>query len=473
MCWKKRTSSQPKATSTSITLRLTVLYLVSTLAILLSIGTFLLKTLVDDLIFEDNDFLTERITSIRGIISRHPESIDQIRDHVQINRAAQQTRYLVRIQAANGDTLLESPGIAAIAPGIFPPPVITGHPVGLGKRYEGNNGRSYLLNAAWAEGHGDGYYRQVQVALDITDEVALMANYRLKMGIALLTGFLVAGGLSILVIRRELRPLRQVADTVTRITATDLHQRVRTGAWPGELDQLTVALDKMLEQLETDFGRLTEFSANLAHELRTPLNNLRGEAEVALSRARDADEYRRTIESSLEEYERLSRMISDILFLARPEQGIALQPLNVRAEIDMLADYYQALADERQVSLQVTGNGTAIADARLFQRAVGNLVANAIYYTPANGKVELAITPDADGSMTITVADTGMGIPAEELPHVFDRFRRSSKARQRHPQGSGLGLAIVRSIMDLHGGTIRLTSEPDHGTRVTLHFPAS
>lgn len=464
------TSSSKPPASASITIRLTVLYLVSTLVILVCTNGFLLLTLVDDLEFEDNDFLSERISSLRSIIARHPDTAAALKDHVMVDHTSQHTRYLVRVLDAEGRTILETPGMADIPSALFPAAVISGQPLGRGAKYQ-SGASHYLLNAAWAEGLGNRHFRLVQVALDVSDEIALMEKYRLKMGIALLTSLCLAGGLGIIIARKGLQPLQEMTTTVALITATDLHQRVRSGTWPKELDHLTVALDSMLGRLEDSFARLADFSSNLAHELRTPINNLRGEAEVALSRARSADEYRRVIESSIEEYERLSRMVSDILFLARPEQGIIPHAIDARAEIEILTEYYQSLAEEQQISITIQGNGTAICDPRLFQRAVGNLISNALHYTPNGGQITIVLSPLPDGSLTIAIQDTGIGIPPDECPRVFERFYRSAAARQRYNQGSGLGLAIVRSIMELHGGSVTLTSKPGHGSTVTLRFP--
>lgn len=455
---------------TSITIRLTLLYLVGTLLILSATSGFLLLALRDDLEFEDNDFLSERIASLRSIISRHPDTVTALRDHILVDHDSQQTRYLVRVQDETGHTVLETPGMAAIPSAPFPPPIGSGHPLERGLKYRSGE-HYYLLNAAWAEGFGNRHFRLVQVALDVTDEVALMHKYRLRMALSLAVGLCLAGGLGIVITRKGLKPLKAMAGTVAQISVSDLHQRVRSGSWPRELEQLTAALDGMLERLEQSFARLSDFSANLAHELRTPINNLRGEAEVALSRARSAEEYRRVVESSIEEYERLSRMTSDLLFLARPEQGVELHAIDAAAEIGALIDYYQTLAEERHLSLTLQGQGTAIADPRLFQRAVGNLISNALHYTPAGGTITVAIKPLPDEGLSITVSDSGMGIAADELDRVFDRFFRSASARRRHNQGSGLGLAIVRSIMDLHGGSISLSSTPGKGTIATLSFP--
>lgn len=465
------TKSSKFASSVSLTTRLTALYLVSTLVTLVCILVFLLQTLVDDLEFEDNDFLNERIASLQSIIARHPDTVTALKDHLLPENPSQHTRYLVRVQDAEGRTIFESPGMAIVPSALFPPPVVSGHKIGRGIRFQGTDSAYYLLNSAWAEGFADNHFRLVQVALDVTDEQELMAKYRLKMGIALLAGLCVAGGLGIVVARKGLQPLKEMAATVAQITATDLQQRVRSGSWPKELNQLTVALDAMLGRLEESFARLTEFSANLAHELRTPINNLRGEAEIALSRSRSADEYRRVVESSIEEYERLSRMISDILFLARPEHGIEKHPLNARTEIETLVEYFHNVAEERRMTVTIQGDSDVFADPRLFQRAAGNIISNALHYTPDEGSIAITISPQPDNSVTVTIQDTGMGISPDELPRVFDRFYRSASARHRYNQGCGLGLAIVFSIMELHGGTVTLASEPGQGTMVTLWFP--
>ena len=454
-----------------MTARLALFYLVSTLLILLCITGFQLLALIEDLEFEDNDFLVERITSIRSIIAHRPDSLSAIEDTLQLDHTTQGTRYLVRILDAHGNSLLESPGIAALASQAFPPPVPGGEEIGKGAKYSIGDEKHYLLNAAWAEGVGEHKLKLVQVALDTTDDVDLIAKYRLKMGISLFAGLCLATGFGIIITRKGLQPLNQMAAKVEKITSTDLHQRVRSEVWPKELDQLTVAIDGMLGRLEGSFDRLQEFSANLAHELRTPINNLRGEAEVTLSLPRTADEYRHTIESSMEEYERLSRMVSDILFLARPEKGIELNEIDARAEIETLADYYRYLEDEKRISLTIHGAGSLQADPRLFQRAIGNLISNAIQYSPTGGQILIDITTKEDDTLIISIKDNGIGIPPEELDRVFYRFYRSAAARKYHHQGSGLGLAIVKSIMDLHGGSVHLESEPGKGTTASLVFP--
>lgn len=461
-------TTRPDAPATAITTRLVVFYLFATLVILFCTNWFQFRALSDDLNFEDNDFLVDRIATLRAIVARHP---DALKEQIPMMDTGQEGRHLVRVQDAEGHTIFESPEMSALGVGLFPPAVTADEKVGRGVNYRTGDGRHYLLNSGWASGNGDPHYRLLQVALDITDEDGLMSKYLLRTGISVAIGLLLAAALGILITRRGLKPLKEMAAKVAQITEADLHQRIRTASWPEELDQLTIALDAMLGRLEESFARLSEFSANLAHELRTPLNNLRGEAEVALSRARSDEEYRRIIESSIEEYERLSRMVGDILFLARPDRGQVPQLIDAREEIETLVDYYQNVAEEQSISISVRGSGRASVDPQLFQRAVGNLLSNALHYTPAGGKIDIELKRVSDERLEITVADDGIGVDPDELPLLFDRFYRSPKARLIYNQGSGLGLAIVRSIMSLHGGSVSVASAPGRGTAVTLDFP--
>jgi two-component system heavy metal sensor histidine kinase CusS len=232
----------------------------------------------------------------------------------------------------------------------------------------------------------------------------------------------------------------------------------------------------MLDRLEESFERISRFSADIAHDLRTPVNNIRGEAEVALARPRSATEYRDVIESNLEEAVRLSDLIGDLLFLARaksPLTQLRRERLNVGELLSGISDYYEASAADGGISLTTSLAAEPVIaelDRTLLQRAVGNLVSNALANTPAAGAVILAITAD-DSTIQIKVSDTGIGIPAEALPRVFDRFFRVDSSRSQGSGGTGLGLAIVKSIVELHGGHVEIASQPGHGTQVTLHIP--
>ena len=227
----------------------------------------------------------------------------------------------------------------------------------------------------------------------------------------------------------------------------------------------------MLERLEDSFVRLSQFSANLAHELRTPVGNILGEAQVTLTRARSPDEYRAALESTVAECERLSLIVDNLLFLARAEaqdRQIERAPLDARAAVEKIASYYETLAEDRKVRITCSGEGQVLADSLLFDRVLGNLVDNALRFTPEGGQIRIGLTR-ADGQMEVTVSDTGSGIPEEALLHVFDRFFRVDPSRSS--SGTGLGLSLVRSIMELHGGTAAIESAAGRGTAVILSFP--
>jgi len=255
------------------------------------------------------------------------------------------------------------------------------------------------------------------------------------------------------------------------IGPSHLNERVSPAGWPRELQPLAVAFDDMLDRLEDSFTRLSQFSADLAHELRTPIAIILGEAQVALTRSRTPDEYREVIESNVGECERLSRIIENLLFLAHAEAAdgqIQRTLLDGKAVIEKIAGFYETVAEEQHITMTCTGNDQIYADRILFDRAVSNLVENALRHTSSGGTIQISIQARATNS-EISVADTGCGIAAQHIPRVFDRFYRVDSSRSS--KGTGLGLALVKSIVDLHGGSAAIRSEVNHGTLVSLTFP--
>jgi len=281
-------------------------------------------------------------------------------------------------------------------------------------------------------------------------------------------------GTGVLIARKGLKPLKEIAQATEQITASQLHERVVPDGWPVELASLARSFDRMLDRLEDSFKRLSQFSADLAHELRTPINNLRGEAGVALSQPRTSEEYRLTLESSLEEYARLARLIDNLLFLARADGAtteILRLQCDARQSVEVVREYYEALAEDRGVEVLCQGAGKVNVDPVLFRQAVSNLLANALNLTPHGGRVSLEVAERNGSGLESVVSDTGPGIAAEHLPHIFERLYRADSARSQHRHGAGLGLAIVKSIMTLHGGRVEVESKLGKGTKFTLVFP--
>ena len=314
---------------------------------------------------------------------------------------------------------------------------------------------------------------RIAIARNMSDRAAMLDGYRDRLKIAGGLGALFAMLLSYALIRTSLAPLREIVANTGRITVDKLDTRLDASRAPRELTALVDAQNAMLGRLQQAFGHLSQFSADLAHDLRTPLNNMRGATEVALARPRSPDEYQALLESNLEEYDRLARMIENVLFLARAEHpGFVTRQraFDVHDELERIAGYFEGLADEAGSTLRVDGHGQLTADLELFRRAVSNLLANALRYTPAGGVIAMSVDETAD-AVHVVVANPGESIDPALLPRIFERFVRGDPARSGGVPGgtAGLGLAIVRSVMELHGGTVRVESDAA-GTRFILTF---
>jgi two-component system heavy metal sensor histidine kinase CusS len=313
----------------------------------------------------------------------------------------------------------------------------------------------------------------IGVALDTEHHARFIADLQRTLWIYAVLAVLISGVLGWWAARTGLSPLRAMRARAQAVTAHTLDARMPAQAVPVEMAQLAMSLNDMLARLQADFQRLSEFSSDLAHELRTPISNLLTQTQVALAQPRDADAYREILASNAEEFQRLARMVADMLFLAKTEHGLALPSRDTVAladEVQGLFEFYEVLADEQRIRLQLVGAGRVEGDRLMLRRAIGNLLSNALRHTTAGGEVRVEIreTPDA---IELAVDNTGADIPAELLPRLFDRFFRADRARA-HPQaeGAGLGLSITRAIAHAHGGSVFVTSGGGR-TRFVLHFP--
>lgn len=457
-----------------MTTLLTLYYTVCTAVLLAAASGLLYWSISRSLVRADEDFLTHKMQVLTLILQRQPldrVGLEQeVLDEARIS-ARSRSPFLLRVLGADGRLLTETPGMNAITPvQAFPP---AGARPAQARRIASLHGKTLLLAALSLPGPpGDSW--RVQAALDIDADMRLLRRYRRDVAALLCAGLLLAAGLGAWIARRGLRPIADITRTTQRIGAKQLQERLRPGAWPRELMALATEFDDMLERLQEAFERLTQFSADLAHELRTPINNLMGEAQVALSRERTAAEYERVLQSALEEHGRLARMIDSMLFLAQADQErLPLQrtPLAAEAELHAIAGLYQDLAEEQGVQLSCEGTCPVQADPLLLRRALSNLVSNALRYTPRGGRITLRAATDEAGTAALSVTDTGIGIAAEHVPSLGQRFYRVDPSRSAGAGGAGLGLAIVRSIMTLHGGRLVIQSSPGTGTTASLLFP--
>jgi two-component system heavy metal sensor histidine kinase CusS len=315
---------------------------------------------------------------------------------------------------------------------------------------------------------------RIVVATPIDYHLTFLASFRRTLWLMVLSGIVVVSAMGWIAVRRGHAPLREIVDRMRLVSASEGAKAIPPDTVPRELGDLARSFNEMLRRVDDSFRRLTNFNADIAHELRTPITNLMTQTQVSLSRARTVDEYREILYSNMEEYERMAQMVGDMLFLAQQDNGGSRREateVDLAAEVRGLFDYYEGWAEERGVSLVLEGNVRVRGDRLLLQRALGNLLSNAIRHTQAGGTVRVTLATD-ERAAAIEVENPGAPIPAEYLPKVFDRFFRVDPSRQRRGEGAGLGLAIVKSIVDVHEGTIEAASD-EKSTRFRITLPAS
>lgn len=270
-----------------------------------------------------------------------------------------------------------------------------------------------------------------------------------------------------------LRPLRGMSHSVRTIQTNKLDTRLDPVAVPIELQDLVQSFNHMIEQLEVGFSKLSHFSDDIAHELRTPLTNMITQTQVGLSKARSEADYRELLYSVLEEQERLNKMVNDMLWLAKSENGLlklSSTPIDLQDEFQALFEFFDAFAEERGVSLSVNSTRVLVqGDRDLLRRAFTNLLSNAIYHSSRQGVVRVTLAQDA-GSASISVENNGPEIAARHLSRVFERFYRVDPSRARNSEGAGLGLAIVRSVFEAHDGEVDVQSDATR-TRFIARLP--
>jgi heavy metal sensor kinase len=294
---------------------------------------------------------------------------------------------------------------------------------------------------------------------------------------------IIAGGLLMLsaslggnfIIRTALKPVKSVVKTAKDISADDLSLRIESGRRQDEIGELVETFNDMISRLEESVKKIKQFSGDVSHELRTPLTIIRGEIEVLLRKERNKEEYKKTLESTLEEAAYLERIIDDLLFLSRIE-ALERKEFSNSVKLDEIllnvVESQGLAAKKKGVGLDI--NLVEPVEIKggeiLLERMIANIVDNAIRYTHPGGRVEVALEKK-NGSITLLVQDTGTGIPEESLRLIFDRFYVVDKSRSKETGGLGLGLSIVKRVADSHGGTIEVKSEVNQGTSFLVRFP--
>jgi len=307
---------------------------------------------------------------------------------------------------------------------------------------------------------------QIIVGIDTSEHLHFLNDFRRQLLYIGVIGTICLMLLGWFAAWRGLRPVQNMAKVAEGISAQHLSERLEVDNTPTELKSLAIAFNDMLDRLETAVGKLSDFSSDLAHEIRTPINNLMTQTQVCLSRSRDIATYQEILFSNLEEFERLARMVSDMLFLAKAEHGLHradLQQVNLVKEVSALFDFYDAIAAEKGMSLKQTGQGYVEGDPSMLRRALSNLLSNAIKYGKSDSIIKIKCQQNSD-TTELTIENESSPLSQEQLTRLFDRFYRTDSSRQRVEEGTGLGLAITKSILDVHGATIQANYENGHIT---------
>ena len=460
--------------------RLTVSYLLLFSALLVVIGLYFrhnlevqtegdVRAVLEEVWGEAKGYL--RIDNARPLWTADPDDPEDA--HI-----VDRLRYVILLTDSNGNVLIDSPTYNSI--GLDSPNEIR-RIMALKEpefhvRWDAA-GTPYIIKAWYMpDDHGQRYF--FAIGRSLADSNRTVKTFTEDYFLSLLAIIPLTGLLGWLLAGRAIRPVNDVALAAQTITGSNLSLQIPLRGAGDELDNLIGSFNRMTTRLEDSFEQIRRFSTDVSHELRTPLTSIRGQLEVALFTAQTTEQYRDAMVNALEDVEQLSSIVRALLLLSQAESG---QVVLHKTTFDLgdvaedIVDQFQIPAEEKHVRLtaRVEPGITILADRTQIERLFSNLLSNAVKYTPAGGTVQVRVRRDEKNNWArIEIEDTGVGIPAENLPHIFDRFYRVRNAETNLIQGLGLGLSFVAWIVKAHGGQVEVTSAVGAGTRFTIRLPA-
>ena len=375
-----------------------------------------------------------------------------------------------RLAAQDGKTLISSPLSTWRGLENAPTPTAVA-PGGTELRTVSLPGRDFSVRVAWERLPGGAV---LQVGQSMRDNEILLERYRETIGWALAA--MIAGGTGIgwMLVRRAMAGVERVTQTAIRIGQGDMSRRVDGGREGTEIEHLARAFNEMLERIEALVGEMEDVTTNIAHDLRSPITRIRGMAETTMTAPGGEDAYREMAGTVIEECDRLVGMINTMLEIAQADSGmiaLARQPVDLGVMVSRACELFEPLAREKNIRLAAHVPSEPVrvrGDLARLQRVIANLLENALKFTPSGGRVDVRVDEGDAAEARVTVSDTGPGISAETLPHIFERFYRADPSRST--EGNGLGLPLARAIVRAHGGEIEVESS-EKGSRFRLTIP--
>ncbi|MEO6917536.1 MAG: heavy metal sensor histidine kinase [Collimonas sp.] len=457
----------------SLTARVTILFALIACAIVTSLGMYLYSSTRQALETRADYSLVGRVEHFRTLL-HDLYNVKQIEDRPGLFETMLGSEQDVLMFSYPGKV----PFVRVNPDNMTPPsmkPVGLNQPLTLAALHPGE--RADGVRVRWvsteAEVGSDGTKVIIIGAHVMTQESHILSAYYWQVIGAAAIAVLLAALLGFLVLQRGFLPLTAMAGRAAEVSPTNIAIRLREEDAPHELRRLAASFNAMLDRLSDGYEHLSQFSADLAHEIRTPIGAMMGQTQVTLNKVRNAAEYQQVLESNLEELQRLSRIVENILFLAHADHaGLAVEktPLVLADELHKIAEYFEGVAEERDIKLVVDASGVLQASPVMWRRAVSNLVVNAVRYAVPGSTVRLCGIPSEEG-ISVEVENQSDPISQEQLDRLFDRFYRGDKSRSEFTESNGLGLAIVRAIMTVHGGQALVACSGEGLIRFSLVFP--
>lgn len=444
---------------------LTVLFVVFGFFVYQSLEYYLTKSL--------REALARRVRQVSDLVQRSPLDWNRLGYEIQTHFAPEPNNRLTRV-TSDGTILYVSgsPADQSFKPSLVPPAPAAGEGESFDRRLLPDGTALFVVVLSRMRGESRFVIEEGSSEAPIRATLhgwltALLSGMTLLISAAVLGGFVLA--------RRALAPVDRIIGSAERITSRNLSERLPVSGSGDEIERLSNALNHMIQRLEGSFQHNQRFLADASHELRTPLTVMHAELESMRDRNESTPHVRELAASMLEEVGRLRRIVEGLFALSRLDAGEALEKSDTfdLAELAIsTADQLSLLAEDKRIVLSCQSDGavTVEGDRARLKQVIVNLLDNAIKYTPEGGAVVVRVS-GADGRAVLEVADNGIGIPAEALPNLFERFFRVDKARSRNLGGAGLGLSIARSICTAHGAQIGVQSEPGKGSRFTVELP--